>query len=99
MWATLIPLSTFLAPLLGPLVLWLIFKDQFPNVDQAGRETLNFQISLMIYSLVFGILALALIGLPFLMLLPVFGFICTVLAAYHASRGRIYRYPACIRFL
>ncbi|MBC8328468.1 MAG: DUF4870 domain-containing protein [Planctomycetes bacterium] len=99
MWATLIPLSTFVAPFLGPLVLWLIFRDQYPGVDRAGRETLNFQISLVIYAAMFGVLSIILVGIPFLIMLPFFGFVCTVIAAFRTSRGERYEYPVTIRIL
>ncbi len=99
MWSTLIPLSTFVAAFLGPLVLWLIFRDQYPGVDRTGRETLNFQISLIIYAAMFGVLSIVLIGIPFLVMLPIFGFICTVIAAFKTSRGELYRYPLSIRIL
>ena len=99
MWSTLIPLSTFVAAFIGPLILWLIFKDQYPGVDKAGRETLNFQISIAIYAAMFGILSIVLIGIPFLVALPIFAFICTVIAAYRTSRGEFYEYPLTIRIL
>jgi uncharacterized Tic20 family protein len=99
MWSTLIPLSTFVAAFIGPLVLWLIFRDQYPGVDRTGRETLNFQISLVIYAAMFGVLSIILVGIPFLVMLPFFGFVCTVIAAFRTSRGELYRYPLSIRLL
>lgn len=99
MWATLLPLSTFVATFLGPLVLWLIFRSQYPGVDRVGRETLNFQITLAVYALMFGLLSVILIGIPFLIALPIFGVICTLIAAYRASRGEVYRYPVTFRIL
>ena len=36
---------------LGPLILWLIKKDDFDYVNLQGREALNFQISMAIYAL------------------------------------------------
>jgi len=43
--------------ILGPLVIWLIKKDESPYVDQQGKESLNFQISFTIYAFIAGILA------------------------------------------
>jgi uncharacterized Tic20 family protein len=48
-------LSTFIVPLghvLGPLIVWLIKREQYPMVDDHGRASLNFQISYTIYLLV-----------------------------------------------
>lgn len=52
---------------LGPLAAWLIFRDRSSTLDAQGREALNFQISMWIYSLVggvilFGLGALGLLG-------------------------------------
>ena len=35
--------------IVGPLVVWLWKKDQHPFIDDQGKESLNFQISLSIY--------------------------------------------------
>ena len=39
-----------LVGLLGPLIIWLIKKDESPAVDKNGKESLNFQLSITIYS-------------------------------------------------
>jgi len=38
--------------ILGPLIIWLVKKDEFPLVDEQGKESLNFQISMLIYGAV-----------------------------------------------
>jgi uncharacterized protein len=40
-----------LANLLGPLLIWLIGRKDSQFIDEHGKESLNFQISLLIYSL------------------------------------------------
>ncbi|MHC4178209.1 MAG: DUF4870 domain-containing protein [Planctomycetota bacterium] len=93
--------------IIGPLVVWLIKKDEMPFVDDQGKEALNFQISLIIYLLVgaaiSGILVIVVIGivLLFVVLLgvPIFGLVMTIIAALRANQGEAYRYPMCIRFL
>src|SRR5690242_19907337 len=42
--------------IIGPLVLWLIKKDDSPFVDDQGKESLNFQITMTIAGVVAGIL-------------------------------------------
>ena len=49
-----------LGNLLGPLLVWLLNRDRFPLVDDQGKEALNFQVSILIYSL--GAVALAVLG-------------------------------------
>lgn len=87
------------ANLLGPLILWLIKREDGPFIDDQGRESLNFQISLFIYAL--GCLLLAVIGIGLLLLLPLalFGLVCVIIAAIKASEGVAFRYPACIRLI
>ena len=38
-----------LGNILGPLIIWLIKRDEDPFVDLCGKESLNFQISMTIY--------------------------------------------------
>lgn len=102
MWGMLCHLSTFsgyLIPfgnILGPLVIWLIKKDEYAFVDDQGKEALNFQISIMIYATV---LALTIIGIPLAILALIFGIVMTVVAAIKANGGEYYRYPLTIRFV
>lgn len=44
--------------IVGPLIVWLIKKDETPLVDEQGKESLNFQISISIYAIVAAILTL-----------------------------------------
>lgn len=60
---------------------------------------INFQLSLIIYTLVAIPFCLILIGYAFIFLLYVFGFIFVIMAAISADRGDYYRYPLTIRFL
>ena len=55
MFCHLAALSNMIVPfgnIVGPLIAWLVKKDQYPLVDANGRASLNFQISYMIYKLV-----------------------------------------------
>ncbi len=104
-WAMLCHLSTlagFVIPfgnIAGPLVIWLIKKDEFPLVDDQGKEALNFQISMTIYVIASIILIFLLVGIPLLIGLGLFDLIVTVIAAINANDGVKYRYPLCIRFV
>ncbi len=88
---------------LGPLIVWLIKKDQSEFVNDQGKESLNFQISILIYAVAASILAvpltLILIGplLPFAVL--AFDVVMFIIAAVQANNGVKYRYPLCIRFI
>jgi len=84
--------------LIGPLVIWAIKKDQFPLVDDQGKESLNFQLSMIIYGIVAVVLCFVLIGIPLLIAIVLSDLILVVVAAVNANEGRLYRYPITIRF-
>lgn len=45
--------------ILGPLIIWLIKREEDPFVDQCGKESLNFQITATLAGLALGLLAVA----------------------------------------
>lgn len=85
--------------ILGPLIIWLIKKNDFPFVDQQGKEALNFQISLTIYGIVAALLIFVVIGIFLLIGLGVFGLIMVIIASIKANQGESYRYPITIRII
>lgn len=85
--------------ILGPLILWLVKKDTSEFVDDQGKESLNFQISMTIYGMGAGLLSFVLIGLPLLFAIAIFDIVMIVIAAVQANNGVRYRYPLCIRFI
>ena len=52
--------------LLGPLIVWLAKRDDSTEIDAHGKESLNFQISMLIYNVIAAVFCLVLIGFPFL---------------------------------
>jgi uncharacterized Tic20 family protein len=85
--------------ILGPLVIWLMKKDEDAFVDEVGKEVLNFQISVTIYGLVCGVLTLVVIGFFLLPILLILVVVFTIIGAMKANEGILYRYPLTIRFL
>jgi len=85
--------------IVAPLVIWLIRKDQSWFVDDQAKESINFQISMVIYALISIPLVLLLIGIVLLILLYVFGIVMVIIAAIKANDGVQYRYPVTIRFI
>ena len=82
-----------------PLVIWLLKRDEMPFVNDQGRETLNFQITVMIALVAAGILMLVLIGFVLVPLVLLFHFVLTIVAAIKTSEGITYRYPLCWRVI
>jgi hypothetical protein len=89
----------FFTSFLGPLIIWLIKKDQMPFVDHHGKEALNFQITLAIAFVVAGIAVFCIIG-PFLMpIIALADLILSIMACVAASKGEYYKYPWCLRLI
>ncbi|HDZ88458.1 MAG TPA: DUF4870 domain-containing protein, partial [Nitrospirae bacterium] len=88
-----------LANIIVPLILWLTKKDEYPLVDDQGKEAINFQISMTLYYIISSILILAFIGVLMLIGLSVFNLIVVIIASVKANKGEKYRYPLCIRFV
>ncbi len=85
--------------ILGPLVVWLIKKSDYPFVDEQGKEALNFQISVAIYMAVAGILILVVVGIPLIIGLAIADLVLVILASVKANKGEAYRYPLTMRFI
>lgn len=104
-WAMLCHLSALIGlalggvMFLGPLIVWLLKRNDHPFIDEQGKESLNFQISMMIY----GVVALALIcvaiGFFLLPALAVLDIIFVIIASVKVSSGENYRYPLTIRLI
>lgn len=107
-WAMVCHLAAFVAfigipfgHILGPLVVWLIKKNEYAFVDDQGKEALNFQISMTIYGflvLIFAFLTLGLGAIVFIFL-AIAEIVLVIIAAVAANNGEYYRYPFTIRFL
>lgn len=97
--AGFIPMMPIFGSIIGPLIIWQIKKDEFEFVDEHGKEALNFQISILIYALISGLLCLACIGFILLPAVYLFDLIFLIIAAVKSNNGEHYRYPLCIRFI
>jgi uncharacterized Tic20 family protein len=88
-----------LVSFIGPLIVWIIKKDEFPFVDDQGKEALNFQISMCIYMIVASLLIFAFIGCILLPVVGILDIVFLIVAAVRANSGEAYRYPIAIRFI
>jgi len=108
LWATLTHVGGIVAPVLAPLVVFLVLKDRGLFVRDQAREALNAHISLALYfvglSLALGVFSLVTLGLaaPLLGLPPLLWFplvLFGIIAAVSANRGERYRYPLTLRLV
>ena len=98
MWNTLCHLSGLLS-FLGPLLVWRAKRNEFPSVDEHGKECLNFQLSMVVYLLAAWILFLIQVGKILMPLLIVADAYLIVHAAVKVNRGEAFRYPCTIPFM
>ncbi len=98
----LLALCGFVIPLgtvLGPLVIWLLKKDQYAFVNDQGKESLNFQITVLIALLVSFALMFLLIGFALVPAVAIAALVLVIMASVKASSGIYYRYPVCLRLI
>lgn len=81
---------------LGPLIIWLIKREEDAFVEFHAREALNFQISVLIYGIV---MAITIVGIVLLIPLGIFVFVAAVVAAIRAANSEPFRYPLTIRLI
>ena len=104
-WAMLSHLGTFSACLIPfgniivPLVIWQVKKGESSFTVEHSKESLNFQISLMIYYIAATLLILIIIGFILFIGLFIFNIIIVIIAGIKANEGEYYKYPMTIRFI
>ncbi|MEZ5431721.1 MAG: DUF4870 domain-containing protein [Verrucomicrobiales bacterium] len=76
-----------LASFLGPLVIWLMKREESPFVNDQGREALNFQITVAIGMAVLGIVSL----------IPFVG--CVAVIAFLLSPSQIWCSPSWLAWM
>ena len=87
-----------LVSFVGPLVIWLIKKDQSKFVDDQGKEALNFPITLLIGHIIGVATACVTFGL-INMAVGIVAIVFGIMAALEANKGVAYRYPVNIRLI
>jgi uncharacterized Tic20 family protein len=83
----------------GPLLVLLIRGDRSGFVREHAVEALNFNISVLLYSIVGWILVFVLVGWLVLAAVGLLWLIGTIVATVRAGRGQRYRYPLTIRLV
>ena len=102
MFAHLAALLGFLIPfgnLIGPLIVWLMKRNEMPFVDDQGKESLNFQITVFIAVIVSVLAMLVLIGFVLIFVVGIGALVLTIMAGIKANNGETYRYPFTLRLL
>jgi uncharacterized Tic20 family protein len=93
LWATLAHLAILVVSIIGPLVIWLLKKEESRFVEDQAKEALNFQLSVLIVGLISTVTCVG----PFVVLVG--GIAFAILAAMEANKGVCYRYPYTFRLV
>jgi uncharacterized Tic20 family protein len=104
-WAMFCHLSAFsgfffpFGGIIGPLICWLSRKDESSWVNVNGRESLNFQLSVLLYIVLAIPLCFIIIGIPIIIMLGILKVICVIIASVKAAKGESFTYPLVIPFV
>ncbi|MCC5862246.1 MAG: DUF4870 domain-containing protein [Gammaproteobacteria bacterium] len=105
-WALLAHLSAVagvllagLGMVLGPLVVWLLKREDSEFVADQAKEALNFNITMLLGYIVGVILIPILIGVVILPVLGLLHLVFMIVAMIRASEGQRYRYPFALRLV
>jgi len=104
-WAMLCHLSAFagfffpFGGIIGPLICWLSRKDESAWVDENGKASMNFQLSLLLYMVLTIPLLFILVGIPIIMFLGTLKIVCIIIASVKSSKGERFKYPLAIPFI
>jgi len=85
--------------IIGPLICWLTRKDESQWVDQNGKQSMNFQLSILLYMVLAIPLIIIIVGIPILIFLGFLEVICIIIASVKASKGEEFKYPVTIPFI
>ena len=100
----LVHLLALLTGIIGSLILWLVKKDQSRFVDFHGKESINFQLTVMLAVVVLLVAGLVtfvglFIAVPLIWAIGIAAIVLEIMACMAANRGEWHRYPMTIRFI
>lgn len=104
LWGMLAHLLSFVAAYIAlgfvaPLVVLLVFGPRSAYVRAHAVESLNFNLSWLLYAIVGGILLIIGIGVLILIALGIAYVVLVIIASVQANNGQFFRYPLTIRFI
>lgn len=97
--AMLIYVLSFFTTIIGPLIIWLIKRNDSAFIDHHGKEYFNFIISYLVYGVIAGMTTVILIGIILVPIVAIGAFVFTIIAAIKAYGGETYRIPFIFRII
>lgn len=99
MWGMLCHLLAIFTCFIGPLIIWLIKKEEDAFIDDQGKEALNFQITVAIAGFVSFLLSFICIGFFLGAAVGICNLVFCIIASIKANGGERYRYPVALRLI
>ncbi|TBN56964.1 DUF4870 domain-containing protein [Glaciihabitans arcticus] len=99
LWATLVHVGALLFGGWPALIGYLVLKDRGPFVNAHTKTALNFQITMLLASLVGCVLMLVIIGFFVVIAVGIVIIVFSIIAAIAANKGEFYTYPLTIEFI
>lgn len=94
-WLPLLHLSGLLLLIVPPIILWIVKRDEVPNIRKHAIDVINFQLSMTLYLLPCALLSIY----PVLIALGVYSQVIIVVNTVKVTNQQLYKYPLSIRFL
>lgn len=104
-WAMFCHLSSFASliipfgGIIGPLICWSAKKNESVFVDANGKASLNFQLSMLLYTVICIPLMFIIVGFVLWGALLIIELVCVILASIKSAQGEDFKYPISIPFV
>jgi uncharacterized Tic20 family protein len=110
-WGTMAHVSSLIAMFLGglsalgPLIVWLMKKNESAFVAHHGREALNFQLTMLVLYGVLAVATFATCGLGWIVFWPILGIaslanvVLSIIGAVRANDSQLWKYPLSLRLV
>ncbi|WP_225035724.1 DUF4870 domain-containing protein [Winogradskyella sp. SM1960] len=86
--------------LITPLIIWATQKEQVDGMDAHGKSIVNFQLSMLIYTIIsIPLIIVVGLGIVTLVLIAILAFVMPIVNAIKASNGELPSYPLSINFI
>ena len=95
-------LAGFIIPfgnIIAPLEIWLVKKEESALVNENGKKSLNFQITMTIYSIVAAILMAVVIGFILLPVIAIFNIVMVIMASVATNKGEDFNYALSLNLI
>lgn len=94
-------LGVVVGGMVGPFVIWLIYRKDSVYIEHHAREAINFQLTIVTILAVCFLLTGLTCGLllPKMLIPVIMQIVFGIMATVAAKSGRMYRYPVCLRML